>query len=526
MSSAIFEHNMEALRQRNPDLARMIDSENTNASFTQHEFAKTLYTGTLAARNGQIVPIYADGSSAHSLYNPEREADNFMSSIKGGTFAFFAGIGGGYHIRAFLSRFPESVCMIAESGLESFITLLMLIDISDILSNPRVTVISDCTVDSVSSLLQKTYLPALHGSFCLLPLRSWQTRNALQYGILEKTIHEALERISSDFSVQAHFGRLWLRNCILNLQLAASIQGNFPQFDITKTAVIAAAGPGLEKYFSKMKSDRERMIIFSTDTAWNSLADMGIIPDVLISIDAQSVSACHVMRPFASGMTVILDLCGNPVIARRANECGAKVIFAAGGHPLARYAASFSPLPLLDTSSGTVTVAALDAARSLGFTKTEIPGADFAYTDGKPYARGTYLAHTFGKSACRLAPVELLYSALMFRTPVSRKSSGARITYTTGTLEQYASSLRVYRSIHCWTASDFKLFPASDFLEMYRQALTKLAASGEISGPVLYSILPFAAWYSAKRTEESGQKNMEIVINLALDLIAGYTSKS
>jgi hypothetical protein len=529
----LFAENVAALRRRDPSLADEIvhaqDREDTMGF---------RYSAVARARNGSLVPLFPDGSSAHSLFNPEREAAQLVDTMVDTGFALFAGIGGAFHIRDFLARDSGHACLATEASPLALASLFGLIDLTDLIADARVTLIAPRDGSETGVILSRAYLPALHGNFRLVPLRSWQGRNEDFCASLASVVQESLSRISADFSVQAHFGKLWLRNCVQNLALASRFQGSLPTVDAGKKAVVVAAGPGLERRLRGIKNERERYVLFATDTAWNTLADSGIVPDFFVSIDAQPISASHVMRPFARGMTVILDVCGNPTIARKAIADGAFVIFAAGAHPLARYAARFSPLPPLDTSSGTVTIAALDAAHSLGFRDIETIGADFAYTGGKPYARGTYLAHGFGSTASRILPVETSYTALMFRTPVGTRRSEGTITYTTDTLDRYASFFSSYRGSHRWGATDFAPFPVSAFLGEYRRGLMNALEAGfplpEGYQELLYTVLPFVAWHDRHRIrrskdvdgERTGQMGLASAIQLALELIAGYTGES
>ena len=522
-ANPLFEANIAALRPRDSALA-----DDILKAAGADDPSAFRYSAAQRARNGSLVPLFRDGASAHSLFNPEREAAQLIDTVADTGFALFAGIGGAFHIREFLSRDPARACIAAESSPLALASLFGLIDLTDVLTDVRVTVIALRDEKETGAILSRSYLPALHGNFRLVPLRSWQGRNGDACASLVSVVQESLKRISADFSVQAHFGKLWLRNCAQNLTLASRFQGRFPAVDTGKKAIVIAAGPGLEPCLRRLKENRERYALFSTDTAWNTLADSGIIPDFFVSIDAQPISANHVMRPFKQGMTVILDACGNPAIARKAIADGAAVIFAAGAHPLARYAARYSPLPPIDTASGTVTLAALDAAHSLGFRDIETIGADFAYTGGKPYARGTYLAHGFGSTASRILPIETSYTALMFRTPVAARSSGGSITYTTDTLDRYASFFKAYRGQYRWEAADFAPFPVRAFLGEYRRALTNALRAGfpfpERDQDLLYTVLPFVAWHARHRLGE--QKGLASAIQLALELIAGYTGES
>lgn len=479
-----------------------------------------LYAGVRMSKTGKPVPTYHDGSASHSLYDPEREAQQLAREYPDDAFIVFAGIGGGYLVREYLARHPGARCAVAESGSADLDALASLVDISDILHNPAVTLIADCAAGSAADILADAYVPALHGDFRVIALRSWQDRNAGAFRAFEAQVRRALDRVSADFSVQSHFGKLWFRNILLNLSACERLRSPIPVRDVgRKQAVIAAAGPGLERSLTDLRRARDSYAIFSTDTAFGTLMDSGIVPDFFVSVDAQAISVRHVMHPLRPETAVILDVCGNPDIALEASRRGSPVIFASGGHPLARYASLWAPLPLLDSSSGTVTLAARQAARALGFGAVSLIGADFAYVGGKPYARGTYLDATFSKESLRLAPAETLYASLMFRTPVGRIMERGRISYTTDVLDRYArAEAETGSGTEIWDLKSATGFPFGTFIESYRSDLERAKNADRCPDNLLKTLLPLMAWQRSRKPREG--------IKLALDLIARYTAVS
>jgi hypothetical protein len=492
-----------------------------------------IYTGVRASKTGLPVPTYRDGSAAHSLYDPVKEAAQLARTFPDGAFVVFAGIGGGYHIREYLASHPGVACAVAESGTGNMDALRTLVDVSDIASDPRVTLIPDCTDESAVDVLSRAYVPALHGDFRVIALRSWQDRNEAAFDAFGTLVRRALDRVSADYSVQSHFGKLWFRNILLNLSACrdrpAPIHIGRPTVTravsrTVKKAVIAAAGPSLEKALPSLRAEREAYAVFSTDTAFGTLMDSNIVPDYFVSVDAQAISARHVMRPLRPETTVIIDVCGNPDIGIEAARRGSPVVFAAGAHPLARYAARWGHLPLIDASSGTVTLAARQAARALGYEDVTLVGADFAYVGGKPYARGTYLDATFSKDSSRLAPAETLYTALMFRTEVRRTEENGTLTYTTDVLDRYALAAkeacgtRNAGAVDFWATEAGGGFPFDAFIASYRDELTRSLSTGSCHDDVLKTLLPLMAWRRDRNTSN--------VIKLALELIARYTAVS
>lgn len=520
MNQAVFDKNLAALEKRDHRLFGVVRDASDDGS----------YQGSVKAKSGAEVPLFRDGAPLHSLHDPEREARRLVEGLPEDAFILFVGLAGGYHVREFLKIRPKSWCLAVEESAGSLRSLLGAVDVSDLILDDRVRLAVYGSHDGFARTLSEVYLPALHGGFKVLPLRSWTGKFPSSF--TADDIKDALKLVSGDYSVQAHFGRIWLRNCMINLSCASSLPIQRPAFDTSKRALVAAAGPSLEKAVPMITANRSGCIIFSTDTAWGTLAGYGIVPDVVVSIDAQQVSSRQALRRFSRGMTLIMDVCGNPAIAARAASEGASIIFAAGSHPLAQYASVFGTLPPFDTSSGTVTQAAVSAARSLGFPSPEVIGADYAYTNGKPYARGTYLADSFDSRSSRREPSETGYSSIMFRSPVNTVRGPSGITYRTEVMDRYREAgARQLQSVP-WDTEAIKPFPARDFFSDFRISVSDLAESfdrgiiyGSEQSRIFETLVPFIAWYRTRHPDE-GQNTVKNAIKLALRLIAVYTVQS
>jgi hypothetical protein len=512
IDSDVLHKNIAALQNRNSRLADELLKQP----------AGTAYTGYTVSKNGLKIPILANGFPTNSLYNPDKEAALQISEIADKAFVFFAGIGAGFHIELFLRQHPQSNCIIFENTLSDYYSVCTLIDLSFILGNSRVTVLTirDC---SNPDCLAHLYVPSIDGDFHVVYLRPWKEYYRDVVPKLESYITKALKSISADYSVQAHFGKIWYRNIVRNLKNASVSQSAFPEPDTDTQAVVIAAGPSLEEALPLLHAQRANITVFSTDTAYPVLFHSGILPDYLVSIDAQSVSAMHIACGLSSAVTVILDLCANPVIGDYAVHAGCKVIFAANSHPLAQYAARTLGLPGINSGAGTVTFSAIDAAYSMGFTSVHCIGADFAYRKGKAYSRGTYFDEKLLGSSYRLFTDETFWTTLLFRSEVSRIPEDGSITYTTELLRRYADSCRSYRLDSRWSTNDFHRFNFSSFLQNYIHELKKalLCEHDKMDFPV--SLLPLLAWYTKKEKSRDQQHEMQTVINLALDLIEGYT---
>ena len=395
-----------------------------------------IYKAFEQAKNGTTIPIFLSGKTMESRYNPERDADNLCASIEG-EFSFFLilGIGSGIFIQKLSEKFPSAKII----GLELFdedIDFLRQSQIIAQLEENQNVIFS--SLKNFEKNICKNYLPAKHGELKIIEQRAWVLENQSYIENINQTLQKAINIVSADYSVQAHFGKIWTFNILNNAKLVNQNQLN-TEFDITKTAVIVAAGPTLDKTISIL-SERNKYFIISTDTAASVLNKHSIIPDVIISIDGQNVSFNHFHN--CPSTLYAFDLCSNFSAAKHIVKKHNNVIFFISGHPLslAINSCNNNQLPFLFSGAGTVTITAVDFAVQAGFTKLFILGADFSYSNGKAYAQGTYLDSLYNKASSKISSSEYLFSKLLFRTELKQKAS----TFTTDVLEAYKDSLENY----------------------------------------------------------------------------------
>ena len=510
---------------------------------------KSCYATWVQSKTGRFLPCYEDGKPSASIYNPEKEASTFaaLDVFDKAGFILIAGIGAALHLNELAKRLPEARIAAVEANEES---------LRFVLSDPRVKLddrIAVCTADTVYDFLLARYFPPADGNFCLFPLRSWTQANPLVFERIKKSADKALDDIGADVSTQARFGKLWHGNIMRNLFLYSSAGADSivdfarTAFPTDKTAFIAGAGPSLENHFDYLKRYRNSYYIVATDTAFAALNAQGIASDAVVTIDPQLVSINHFYAAIGPKTLFICDLCCCPAVVQKALQNGARVLFFKSAHPLCSLIELLHssekndpPLfPFFDCSSGTVTLTALDFAVKAGFKRIATGGADFCYTGGKAYVRGSYFDVLFGAQSSRLIPAQHKFCALMYRS--GSKSipctAGREKAFTTPLLKKYKEAFDRFCAVHAGAvefvnevpinikpahadtscsgtdtakravpAPDGRRFTLKDFetfLRRYAAALEHLHMHNKTHGgiraagdAVQKSILPYAAWYA------------------------------
>lgn len=450
---SLLDANLAALRRRHPGIAERLARARPSGRLT---FAR--------ARSGATVPLLRTSDrpiALHSLFDPEREATRLYNALTsspghasaartrdtpgtrlgldaGDHYLLFEGLGGGYQLVPFLSSLQVHHVLVLETDAGLLKDLLAGIDLTTILSDPRVHLLLDPAPSEIRGHLRESYLPAFMGGFLSVPLRPRIQGSSTFFDSARRSIRAALDETARDYSVQAAFGRLWTRNILVNLATINERQLRRPPR--IEEAIVTSAGPSLDERIDDLRRLRSGRFLLATDTSLPALLARGEVPDGVLTIDAQNLGYHHYLFGLPPSTLLFAEIAAPPSVVRLAEA----LVPVCGGHPLARLVASrFPVLPTIDTSGGNVGHAAVSLAVGLGATRVYLFGADYSYPYGKPYAYGTYLYSYFAERALRTRPAEHGFSALLYRDPSLRSEPIAGgFRYTTDTLLAYRDHLR------------------------------------------------------------------------------------
>lgn len=473
---------------------------------------ETSYASSKISKDGMAVSSFKNNTSFYSLYKPLIDAENFCKSAEFNDAGFIitGGLGNGYHIHKLSVIHPECFFLVVEDSYASFKTLIEQNDFSCFIHKNN---IHFCVINDLSNTIINLYKPALHGSIMYKSIRSWVSYHISLSSIITEQISSSIKVISADFSVQSHFGKIWMRNIRTNIAL---LESNFEYFtDIKlctipnhKPAAIIAAGPSLDVSIELLKQNPEQFFIIAVDTALEILSKHSIKADAFVTIDGQNISSrlfTNIKKPYPS--LAVIDCCAHPNALRFSSKHQIPILLCSTGHPLSCWFQKHSCIISLMSGSGTVTITALDFAVQAGFTSIVFFGADFSYPEGKPYANGTYLETFFLESAKRYCPIEMHHTALMFRTEVrkefeSTKMNAKKCTYTAPILDSYKTSLLDYirslnKPINFYTSVKGNLpFP------IYRSNNCTISAQTSLRFKPLQNIAAYFPEYAALVHEE------------------------
>jgi hypothetical protein len=433
-----FERNLLALSRVDPALCSRLSRAETTQG--RYKF--------IDSRSGEPIPAWVDASGTahplHSLVDPRKEGKRLLSTLGDEGFLILLGLGGGFYAEAALERPGTEQLTVVDFDIHGMAELLCSREYIPIFNDPRFHLLVDPAAEVLERYVLDRYKPIIYGGIGVLPLRTRTGFSQSLFNEAGEAIKTAINAVSSDYSVQAHFGKRWFSNAIRNLIQVKQSAAPLPPI---RRAAICAAGPSLDMQIPLLLEKKDPVFIIATDTALPALLNAGLEPDGVVSIDCQHISYYHFMAGFPRDCILFLDLASPPLLASRS----AKPCFFSGGHPLTRYISRYyRPFPEVDTSGGNVTYAALSLAEQLGARTIELYGADFSYPRGITYAKGTYIHSLFENRQNRSAPLEALHSAFLYRTPlIKRYNSGDSWYYETKSLGMYRRCLEEkLRTIH------------------------------------------------------------------------------
>jgi hypothetical protein len=279
----------------------------------------------------------------------------------------------------------------------------------------------------------------------------WMTgaarRNKSYYEEILKRAEETLALTWQNRATTISFGRLWIRNLFLNLpETPQSVDALAPLAD--RPLLVLGAGPSLEGCTDFLRRRREELRVVAVDTALPYLLAIGILPDILVSMDAQQLNVKDLLPPPPEGIKLLYDATAAPSFVRKfpKEDRYAYLSHFAEGSIWELLREAGVAIPRIEAGGSVGTTALLLADRLRSYRPGEelpifLAGLDFAFSPGLPHARMTYTHLLTLTTMRRLAPLPFL-PAHLSRNRVQAPAKGGGETRTDYVLASYAAQLR------------------------------------------------------------------------------------
>ncbi len=225
---------------------------------------------------------------------------------------------------------------------------------------------------------------------------------------IEERISKLFSSKMSDLLTKFEFERIWVKNTIVSiLRYSDTKTKRIPIKDLENKVsgipgILVSAGPTLRSQCEFIKKNRNKVFILSCDTSLKVLKKFGIIPDGVMTLDAQTHSYFHFMGEDFIEIPLFADMVVSPQLIRSmkyksiVHSQTAKFQIDAAGKPIREITAGGDLVHdfIGDQgdiqSGGSVATSAFDVLRFLGIKQIFLVGQDLAYTGREIHSTGTH----------------------------------------------------------------------------------------------------------------------------------------
>ena len=184
----------------------------------------------------------------------------------------------------------------------------------------------------------------------------------------------------------------------------SSLAGQFA----TIPAVVIGAGPSLDRQLDDLRAVADRAVIIAADTAWRPLVSGGIDPHFVVALDPTDANGRHLRDVHPSRETWgIFEGSVDPDAVSAFD--GSLFTFRVGNHHPWPWIQTLGVRRPIVRAWGSVLTSALDLALAFKCNPVIFAGADLAFTDDRPYCRGTSFEADWARHTARGASLRQVW---------------------------------------------------------------------------------------------------------------------
>jgi hypothetical protein len=373
VSGSHLARNLALLRARNPELADRVAATETGGIEPR------------ACPNGMRT-LAADGVLLGSERDPEAEAERVVSSLaeRRPDLVLALGFGLGLEWARLRQRHPCPIVVFepdparlrAALDLDHSFSWLAEEDVS-LVSTPR----------ELCAWVDAHYVPGLRLEVSVRPSAQRLCPDAVRDGV--RAISSAKDTVDVTFATRFELAADWTRQSADNAPhyLANPGFGTLGQHFAGRPAVVAAAGPSLDRQLPTLARMQDRVLTFAVGPSLGALRQAGIEPDFVHLLESTNVS--HQLT--RSGTTRELNLVLTPKAHHSLYEIEARSHFVAytASDGIALWANELLGGDPIMSAAPSVAMQAVWIAAALGASPILLIGQDLAFTGGRVYASGS-----------------------------------------------------------------------------------------------------------------------------------------
>ncbi len=320
----------------------------------------------------------------HSKYDPILESKRLSQNLKTSEnyLYLFFGAGLGYTVLELL-KYNKGIVFWFEPEIKILKLALTVSDFSEYLKNEKLKII-------LPPYHEENLYPVFKGyqayTISFVPHKPSFEWNYYLYLEIKHLSEKFFHKKNANLATLTKFEKIWTRNLLQNLiPLQNFIPIKFLFNSISCPVLITGAGPSLHFHLQEIKMYREKFLLIAVDTSLKILTDSGIEPDLIYSVDPQSVNTSY-LETYSGKSKIIFD----PTTSYHSLRMFSNKQFFTD-----------SPFGLLNfffkdeigkiSFGGSVSTNAFSLAFEMGATEVYLVGQDLAFTDGFAHCKGAIL---------------------------------------------------------------------------------------------------------------------------------------
>jgi len=335
----------------------------------------------------------------HSRYDPLREAQTIIDNIDAYSYdhVIFFGTGLGYHIQAFLDKYPHLTFSIYEPIPEVFEAYLSYVDLRDLPQRRLREIMVETSPQDARVFLERT-ITQIQKNILFMDLPSYRSVFPEHYSAFLKLFHEIVTNRRSTLVTNVAFEKRWIINSLFNFKTVLSTPNILAErtgYFKNLPAILVAAGPSLDYELENLKQIKEngQAYIFSVGSAVNSLLAAGITPHAQCTYDPTEANQQKVFAritqekitdiPLIFGSSVGFEVLKNYPGQDRFHMITSQ-------DTISNFLLKIDDDKRLDgvQDAPSIAVVTLQLLYKLGFNPIILVGQNLAYADNRSYAGG------------------------------------------------------------------------------------------------------------------------------------------
>jgi hypothetical protein len=354
------------------------------------------------------------------------------------TLYFVPSLGLGHGLAELLGALPEGSAVLC---VEAFQEIAAQASRLGLPNDPRLVVVRTDDADAAAAALRNMGTGRFR-RVVEVPLCAGYRLAPMVYAAIRRRLEQEIMRFWQNRITLIAIGSLQVRNIISNLPLLREAL-DFSALSTALPVVVAGAGPSLESTLPVLSRCRAQFTLVAVDTALSTLRSSGLVPDIVIAVEAQAVNSQDFIGSADSqGAVLACDLSVHPSVARL--FAGRLFFFSSEFAPLRLWqrmeAAGLRPrgFPAL----GSVGITAAHAALEITAENVFLTGLDLSFPGQKTHANGSPHVLAMLARATRMDPVgQASYRALEGRRLLRVPDKNGLPVLTDRVLSSYRDSL-------------------------------------------------------------------------------------